>query len=92
MLEFADDFEPVPCLHGCADLVARVQQHASRAMSMSAYQPLLTRMSPGLRGQVTRLTDKNWVERLPYFRNVPETFVVELVQALGCQAFPPGQF
>ena len=63
----------------------------SRTMSMSAYQHLLVRMSPAMRGQVIRLTDNNWVGRLHYFRNVPETFVVELVQALGYQAFPPGK-
>ena len=63
----------------------------SRTMSMSAYHHLLQRMSPAMRGQVTRMTDNNWVERLPYFRNVPEAFVVELVQALGYQAYPPGE-
>mmetsp|Transcript_3658 Transcript_3658/g.10522 ORF Transcript_3658/g.10522 Transcript_3658/m.10522 type:complete len:750 (+) Transcript_3658:424-2673(+) len=65
--------------------------HVSRAMSMSAYQHLLSRMSPQLRGQVTLLTDNGWVERLPYFKNCPGAFVVELVQALGYQAFPPGE-
>jgi hypothetical protein len=67
-----------------------VAQNVSRQLGVSTYQPLLARMSPGLRGQVTRMTDNGWIERLPYFRNVPESFMVDLVQALHQQAYPPG--
>jgi len=65
--------------------------NVSRQLGVSTYQPLLARMSPGLRGQVTRMTDNGWIERLPYFRNVPESFMVDLVQALHQQAYPPGE-
>ena len=65
--------------------------HSRGMEKLRVYNNLLSRMSPGLRGEVAMLAYGKMLEAVPYFEGMGETFITAIAVKLTATALSPGE-
>jgi len=76
------------------DLTVRLREffnHSRNMEKMKVYSSLLSRMSPGLRGEVAMLAYGPMLETVPYFEGTGESFLTTVAVQLSAIALSPGE-
>jgi len=76
------------------DLTVRLREffnHSRGMEKLRVYNNLLSRMSPGLRGEVAMLAYGKMLEAVPYFEGMGETFITAIAVKLTATALSPGE-
>lgn len=66
-------------------------QHSRDMEKLRMYNNLLSRMSPGLRGEVASLAYGKMIEAVPYFQGLGENFISAISLKLSAVALSPGE-
>jgi len=77
-----------------SDLTVRLREffnHSREMEKLRVYNNLLSRMSPGLRGEVAMLAYGKVLEAVPYFHGMGENFLTAVAVKLEAIALSPGE-
>lgn len=76
------------------DLTVRLREffnHSREMEKLRVYNNLLSRMSPGLRGEVAILAYGKMLGEVPYFETIGESFITAVAVKLNAVALSPGE-
>lgn len=76
------------------ELTVRLREffnHSREMEKLRVYNNLLSRMSPGLRGEVAVLAYGKMLEEVPYFQDMGENFITAIAVKLNATALSPGE-